>query len=354
VISRNLDLLVRHAQEELEREGIGTVSRRDLANGVRCRFRSGEAACGINFYYSDRKGFSVVPSGGDRHLAERIRMLLKGVPSLFPTDPDDPGAPSGISPVIWIGTDDASSGRGEQHSTDDASSVHDMRIGSNEVSSSPGNWIGSDEAGKGDYMGPLVVAAVRVDRYSTREFRRIGVRDSKLIGAASLERLASAIRGMLPDGISTVVLMPEEYNSRLNDLLMEGRNSLDLLAICHARAIGRLFESGPPPDRVVIDRFCPDKRIAGLLPPGEYALEIRERAESDPAVAAASILARDAYMDGLVRISREYGIKAVPGSGSSTDAVARRFVEEYGPEVLGRVAKLHFSNTGRISRLRLD
>lgn len=314
MISRTLDLLVRRALEELEGEGIESVSRRDLANGVRCRFRAGEAVCGINFYYSDRRGFSAVPSGGDPELAERIRGILTGGASLFPADPEEPAGPSGASTGIWLG---------------------------------------SDEAGKGDYMGPLVAAAVRVDRDSAREFRRIGVRDSKLIGGGPLCRLASAIRGMAPDGTSTVVMMPEEYNSSLNALRSEGRNSLDLLALCHARAIGRLFGSGPPPDRVVIDRFCSEKRIAGLLPSGDYALEIRERAESDPAVAAASILARDAYMNGLAGISREYGIEAVPGSGSTTDAVARRFVEEYGPEVLGRVAKLHFKNTGRITRTGL-
>ena len=70
--------------------------------------------------------------------------------------------------------------------------------------------------------------------------------------------------------------------------------------------------------------------------------------ESDPVVAAASILARDAYLEGLDRISERLGIRAVPGAGSPTDAVARCFVKEYGEHILETVAKLHFKNTLKV------
>ena len=44
-----------------------------------------------------------------------------------------------------------------------------------------GIWAGSDESGKGDFFGPLVVAAVLVDITTAEKLVRLGVRDYKLI-----------------------------------------------------------------------------------------------------------------------------------------------------------------------------
>ena len=42
-------------------------------------------------------------------------------------------------------------------------------------------WVGSDEAGKGDYFGPLVTAAVWVDDRTLGLLEAIGARDSKAV-----------------------------------------------------------------------------------------------------------------------------------------------------------------------------
>ncbi len=331
----DLGKMVERASDELALRGILTSSSRELSNGIRVEFSDGEITCGISFYYSRKKGFSVIPAGGDRRLADRIRgILAEGSSS------DDGSVADEVSSLTgsWIGTDEVSSLTGSW-------------IGTDEVSSLTGSWIGTDEAGKGDYMGPLTVAAVNVDQPLAREFLRIGVRDSKTLADRTLRSLAEGIRRTAAGRFSVVSLTPLEYNKRLDQLNRKGRNSLDLLALCHAEAITELTGMTFMPDRVIIDRFCSENRIAHMLPRGDYILELRERGESDPAVAAASILAREAYMKGLEQLSEEYGIRAMPGSGRTTDSVARKFVDRYGSDILYKVAKVHFSNTSRILSL---
>jgi ribonuclease HIII len=192
---------------------------------------------------------------------------------------------------------------------------------------------------------------VAVDRRIAAELREMGVRDSKSLSDAVLASMADELRGRIPGRFSVVSVSPLEYNRRMEQLRLAGKNSLDLLADCHAGAIARLMSEGADPDLIVIDRFCSEKRVVPLLPAGGYRLELRERGESDTAVAAASILARDTYMKALRRMTEEYGIKAVAGSGRSTDKVVRLFVNEFGPDILHRIVKVHFSNTSRVLSL---
>lgn len=291
--------LVDRTLEELAKRGIFAEERRELANGTRVVFSDGTSSCGINFYHSGRKGFSAVPAGGDARLAGRVREIVLR---------DTPRLPAG-------------------------------------------RWTGSDEAGKGDYMGPLTVAAVEADRALAGDLAGMGIQDSKNLRNSVLRDIAESVRSMAAGRYSVVTVPPLEYNKRLEELRKKGLNSLDLLAQCHAEALSGLMDRISDPDLVIIDKFCEEKRIAHLLPQGDYALQLRVRGESDPAVAAASILARDAYLKGLDRISEEYGIPAVAGSGRPTDIVARRFTDRFGPDVLYRVAKVHFKNTARVLSL---
>ncbi len=292
----SLDSRVDAAVVTLEKNGITAANRRILSNGVRITFSDGSRNCGINFYYSKKKGFSVVPAGGDIHLSKIIRELLL---------PD--------APVMSYET-----------------------------------WIGSDEAGKGDYMGPLTVAAVFADRRLAEAYSGIGVTDSKMLSNESVRNLAEKIRSISRGRFSIVSVSPEEYNAGFNELSKKGMNSLDLLAECHAGAISELFNKKMIPQSIIIDKFSNEKRIAYLLPEGDYRLELRVRGESDPAVAAASILARDAYLEGLDSIFRKFGTRAVSGSGAKTDEVVRGFVERFGTNILNEIAKVHFRNTSKV------
>lgn len=201
--------------------------------------------------------------------------------------------------------------------------------------------FGIDESGKGDFFGPLVIAGVYVDREIARKFLDAGIQDSKRIGSdARIHTLADIIR-TTPGAIGdTVSIGPERYN----DMYEKFGNLNSLLGWGHARVIENLLERKPDCPRALSDKFADASVIQkALLQHGQkIQLEQRTKAESDLAVAAASILAREAFIDWLERKGKAMGVKL--GRGVSTDVkeTARKVVEKRGPDALRRVAKIHF------------
>ena len=55
-------------------------------------------------------------------------------------------------------------------------------------------YIGTDESGKGDYFGPLVIAAVWLDEETQTLLKELGVRDSKTLSDRKCQQLAGLIR----------------------------------------------------------------------------------------------------------------------------------------------------------------
>jgi len=80
-----------------------------------------------------------------------------------------------------------------------------------------------------------------------------------------------------------------------------------------------------------------------------FFLERMPRAERDPAVAAASILARAEFLRRLDQLSREAGVRLPKGASSQVDAVARALVAQRGPEALNAIAKTHFKTTQKVT-----
>lgn len=199
--------------------------------------------------------------------------------------------------------------------------------------------IGSDECGKGDYFGPLVVAAVRLGPGDSRKLRDSGVRDSKTMSDETALRLGGALRGTCAHAVAR--LDPEEYNSTHH---RPGQLNA-MLADLHARAIRELVRPGI---RVVIDQFASEKLMRDRLADLEIALEQYPRAEAVPAVAAASVIAREEFLLALRDLSERFGVDLHKGAGEPVDRAARRFVALHGRESLVHVAKLHFKNTQRV------
>ncbi len=210
--------------------------------------------------------------------------------------------------------------------------------------------VGADESGKGDYFGPLVAAAVRVDAFEAAGLSARGVRDSKTVSDDEVGRLSAMITAECATSVE--LLMPAEYNARYEALAARGRNLNDLLAGLHATAIGRLVGEGPV-GVVIVDRFSATPRIEAALAaccPG-VPVVTECGAEERTAVAAASCLARARFLEGLAALSEEVGI-ALPKGGSSPGLVkaARRYADRFGPEALGEVAKIHFRTTERVRK----
>ena len=199
--------------------------------------------------------------------------------------------------------------------------------------------IGSDEAGKGDYFGPLVVVAVRAGPKERAELVKAGVADSKTLSDERVRVLAPALEQRY--AFASEVLEPADYNREhpryksLNPLLAE----------LHARCIRKLARPGL---LVLVDKFAHEKLVASRLVGLELELHQETRAEREPVVAAASVIARNLFLEGLKKLSEEFAVDLHKGAGEPTDRSAREFVKLHGRAALERVAKLHFKNTQKI------
>ncbi len=209
--------------------------------------------------------------------------------------------------------------------------------------------FGIDESGKGDFFGPLVVAGAFVDRELAHAYRAAGVQDSKRITSdASIRKLAKTIRET-PGAVFDVILMsPQKYNE-----LYDKFDSLNrLLAWGHARVIENLAEKRPDCPRSLSDQFADASLIQKALLERGQKLEIEQRtkAESDIAVAAASILARDAFVDWMDRAGKRLGLVTLPrGASSAVRELGEKLAAERGPEFLQLTAKTHFKTAHEIA-----
>jgi ribonuclease HIII len=201
--------------------------------------------------------------------------------------------------------------------------------------------IGVDESGKGDFFGPLVIAGAYVDRGIARKLLDAGVVDSKRIGSdATIRALADTIRKSSLGLVEIVLIGPAKYN----ELYGKFANLNRLLGWGHARVIENLLAKKPECLRSLSDQFADGRVItASLLKHGrKIVIEQRPKAESDIAVAAASILAREAFINWLERKSKELGLRLERGVSPSVKENARKLVELNGPGALREVAKVHF------------
>ena len=229
--------------------------------------------------------------------------------------------------------------------------LKEAKIGYEDVIAPPVSpHLGIDESGKGDFFGPLVIAAVYTDAELTKAFRQINVRDSKTISSAKqVDDLALEIKKLVGNRFSIVAIGPEAYNR----LYASFRNLNRLLAWGHARAIENALEKVPDCPAALSDKFGPTHQIEqALLKKGQsIKLEQKTHAESDMAVAAASILARSAFVAALRRLSEQYGVEMAKGVSPQVKKGAQTLITKHGPEVLLKIAKCHFKTTDDVLEL---
>lgn len=215
--------------------------------------------------------------------------------------------------------------------------------------------IGVDESGKGDFFGPMCIAGVYVNADFAEAWREAGVRDSKNISSdRSIGDLAKKIRST-PGCVFSVVPIGNEAYNRLYEKM---RSVNAILAWGHARVIENLLGQGaamkPPPVRAISDQFAATKDVVerAMLALGRsLPLVQRHKAESDVAVAAASILARDEFVTRLKRLGHTFGIELPKGASAAVEAAGRAFVEKHGAEALPKVAKMHFRTSFKVRGL---
>jgi ribonuclease HIII len=205
-------------------------------------------------------------------------------------------------------------------------------------------WIGTDESGKGDYFGPLVIAGVLADKDNIEKLAKLGAADSKTLNDGFIAKIAPEIKAITT--FAVVVINPAKYN----ELYKKIGNLNNLLAWGHARAIENILEKKPC-QNALSDKFGNESLIKNALLKNGRNINLvqRTKAESDIAVAAASILARDEYVRRMKKMSSEYGIELPKGASELVISRAKEFVGKHGREKLAEVAKLHFKTTNSLA-----
>jgi ribonuclease HIII len=222
--------------------------------------------------------------------------------------------------------------------------------------------IGLDESGKGDYFGPLVTTAVYVENEEmASNLRKAGVKDCKLLSDSRVLITAEKIKCLLNEEDYYVNIMnPDLYNT----IYPITENLNEMLASTHAMSVDLLigqkfFAPGYVPAKakkalkettVIVDQFDKNEsRILTYLPASPWKEIVQmPRAESDVAVAAASILARAEFLRYMNSISDHYTVPVPKGASDNVIYAAQYMIKKHGQDILKYVAKLHFKTTEKV------
>jgi ribonuclease HIII len=198
--------------------------------------------------------------------------------------------------------------------------------------------IGADEVGSGDTFCGLVVSAVCLTEEQSELLRLRNLRDCKKIADSKIGQYVGL---MTEIGVrhSTVALDPD----RFNDLLGDNRGHVEIQNIMYARAIGNLIQKVGPPDRVLVDQYPGANVVLD-----HQNIEMVPRAdETFLSVAAASIMARSAYLGMRKSLGKELGMQIPLGSSNVREALKQLISMEVD---ISRYAKLYPNNVQAILR----
>jgi ribonuclease HIII len=218
---------------------------------------------------------------------------------------------------------------------------------------------GLDESGKGDFFGPVIAATVIAQKSMIEEWRAAGVQDSKRISESQIVKLDELIRGTHGAVVKTCYCSMPKYN----ELMARPRANLNLLlAWLHGTALQQALAERTVPWGL-LDQFSEAPLVQRELTRKgvkDFDLRMRTKAEEDPVVAAASVVARATYVREMHRLSQRFGEKLQKGAGSGVKVQAREIIERFGAKALGDFAKLHFrtayevvKEAGRLDELPL-
>lgn len=250
--------------------------------------------------------------------------------------------------LVWGGADSALKGRlielveGKTNSFLADEAVQEAQFN--------GIWAGSDESGKGDFFGPLVVAAVVVDNTTADKLRAAGVKDCKLLSDKKILELEDVIKGCVIDS-SVLELKPKVYNLRYSQMTASGENLNQLLSYGHIAALTQVLERQPKCSGALIDQFTKSNAIINTLKSRFPAMTFKQqpKAESDLAVAAASVLARARFLRSMDELALLAGEDVLPkGGGDAATSCAKKIADRLGKQALGDFVKLHFANYRRM------
>ena len=212
--------------------------------------------------------------------------------------------------------------------------------------------VGSDETGTGDYFGPITVAACFVPSHQVELVKELGVKDSKMLTDELMRRIAPDLMKTLTH--SVLVLKNEKYN----EIQGRGWSQGKIKAMMHNQALKHVLKKMEPekPAYILIDQFAErsiyynhikmEKEIIR-----ENVLFSTKAEQLHVSVAAASIIARYAFLKEMDRLT-EIAKTAIPkGASAKVDEIAAKIYLKHGEEFLKSITKWHFANTQKAMKL---
>ena len=208
--------------------------------------------------------------------------------------------------------------------------------------------LGSDETGTGDFFGPMTVAACYVPADKIELIQFLGVKDSKMLTDDLMRKIAPDLKDALAYKI--LVLGNEKYNT----VQAKGWSQGKIKALLHNQALKHVLAKIAPekPEFILIDQFAErgiyynhvkaEKEIIR-----ENVLFSTKAEQLHVSVAAASILARVAFLEEMDKLSLLAGVTIPKGAGSKVDETAAKLLLSKGEDFLTSITKKHFANTGK-------
>ena len=181
------------------------------------------------------------------------------------------------------------------------------------------------------------------DEKNAKYFTELGMKDSKKLADKKILSFAQEIKKYAPHSVIAI------SNGRYNELYSSFKNLNRLLAWGHARAIENILEKNTC-EYALSDQFGDPSLIKNALMKNgrNIRLEQMVRAESDIAVAAASILARAAFVQKIEAMENTYGVKFPKGCTGIVKTAAAEFIEKYSKDRLKEVCKTHFKTYNEV------
>lgn len=212
--------------------------------------------------------------------------------------------------------------------------------------------IGSDETGTGDFFGPVTVAACYVPASKIELIKELGVKDSKLLTDSLMREIAPDLQATLIYSVLTL------DNIKYNEIQAQGNSQGKIKAMLHNQAIKLVLKkmAHEKPTHILIDQFAQRNTYYNYLKDEQEIVRenvlFATKAEGlHVAVAAASIIARVAFLEKMDELSSSVGVELPKGAGSKVDEVAARVLLKNGECTLKDLTKWHFANAEKAKKI---
>ncbi len=209
--------------------------------------------------------------------------------------------------------------------------------------------IGSDEVGTGDYFGPVIVVSTYLDIKHQELIKNLKIDDSKKLTDQDILLIAPKLFKILP--YSLLIVNNEKYN----EVMSKGDMNLNKLkAVLHKQAINNLLNKINCRPKIIIDQFCSIDNFNKYISDHTFSKQVDfyTKAESKYAsVACASMMARYTFLKEFDKLSKQYGVNLQKGASNKVDEQGLKLVNQFGSDVLMKIAKVHFKNTDKINML---